>query len=77
MVKSLIYSKNWYFISRRKKKICFSIEHCQRRITRKINFKIKEIEDKEINSKLESEKVDVTLPEREISQGKIHQFPKS
>ena len=38
----------------------------------KINKKIKEIEIKEINSKLENEKVDVTLPERNIIQGKIH-----
>ena len=38
----------------------------------KINSKLHEIEKKEINSKLENEKVDVTLPEREINQGKIH-----
>ena len=39
---------------------------------RKINKKIREIEIKEINSKLENEKIDVTLPERNIVQGKIH-----
>ena len=38
----------------------------------KINSKLHEIETKEINSKLENEKVDVTLPERDIHQGKIH-----
>ena len=38
----------------------------------KINSKLQEIETKEINSKLENEKVDVTLPEREFSRGKIH-----
>ncbi len=38
----------------------------------KINSKLQEIETKEINSKLENEKVDVTLPERDIHQGKIH-----
>ena len=34
--------------------------------------KIQEIETKEINQKLEKEKVDITLPERPFSQGKIH-----
>ena len=34
--------------------------------------KIKDIEIKEINLKLQNEKVDVTLPERNFSQGKIH-----
>ncbi len=38
----------------------------------KINKKIQEIEIKEINSKLQNEKVDITLPERNIVQGKIH-----
>ena len=38
----------------------------------KINGKFQEIETKEINSKLENEKVDITLPERDINQGKIH-----
>ena len=37
-----------------------------------IDSKLQEIETKEINSKLENEKVDVTLPEREFSRGKIH-----
>ena len=34
--------------------------------------KIQDIEKKEINQKLEKEKVDVTLPGRSFSQGKIH-----
>ena len=34
--------------------------------------KIQDIEIKEINQKLEKEKVDVTLPERSFGQGKIH-----
>ena len=38
----------------------------------KINSKLQEIEINEINSKLKNEKVDVTLPEREINLGKIH-----
>ena len=34
--------------------------------------KIQDIEVKEINQKLEKEKIDVTLPERPFVQGKIH-----
>ena len=34
--------------------------------------KIKDIETKEINKKLEKEKIDVTLPERDFHQGKMH-----
>ena len=37
-----------------------------------ISSKIDEIENKEINKKLEKEKVDITLPERPFAQGKIH-----
>ena len=37
-----------------------------------ITQKIKEIETKEINQKLEKEKVDITLPERPFVRGKIH-----
>ena len=34
--------------------------------------KVQEIETKEINQKLEKEKIDITLPERSFVQGKIH-----
>ena len=37
-----------------------------------ISEKLKEIELKKINEKLENEKVDITLPERPIVRGKIH-----
>ena len=37
-----------------------------------INIKIDDIENKEINQKLEKEKIDITLPERPFVQGKIH-----
>ncbi len=37
-----------------------------------INLKINQIEITEINQKLEKEKVDVTLPERNFTRGKIH-----
>ncbi len=37
-----------------------------------INFKIDEVENTQINKKLEKEKVDITLPERSFVRGKIH-----
>jgi len=37
-----------------------------------INFKIDEVENTEINKKLEKEKIDITLPERPFVRGKIH-----
>ena len=37
-----------------------------------INFKINEIQNAEINKKLEKEKIDITLPERPFVRGKIH-----
>jgi len=37
-----------------------------------INIKINEIQNVEINEKLEKEKIDVTLPERSFVRGKIH-----
>ena len=37
-----------------------------------INLKIKDIEVEQINKKLEKEKIDVTLPERNFNRGKIH-----
>ncbi len=37
-----------------------------------INSKINEVENAEINKKLEKEKIDVTLPERSFVRGKIH-----
>ena len=37
-----------------------------------INLKVSEIQNAEINEKLQKEKVDVTLPERTFVRGKIH-----
>jgi phenylalanyl-tRNA synthetase alpha chain len=37
-----------------------------------IDSKIKDIQNTEINKKIESEKIDVTLPERNFNRGKIH-----
>tara|TARA_B100000700_G_scaffold291240_1_gene350081 strand:- start:900 stop:1967 length:1068 start_codon:yes stop_codon:yes gene_type:complete len=55
-----------------KKKFAFDLNFIKDELQEKINNKLREIEIKEINSKLKNEKVDVTLPERNIHQGKIH-----
>ena len=55
-----------------RKKFASDLNFIKDELQEKINKKIQEIEIKEINSKLENEKVDVTLPERNIVQGKIH-----
>ena len=55
-----------------RKKFASDLNFIKEELQEKINNKIQEIEIKLINSKLENEKVDVTLPERDINQGKIH-----
>ena len=55
-----------------RKKFASDLNSIKEELQDKINSKLQEIETKEINSKLENEKVDVTLPEREINRGKIH-----
>jgi len=55
-----------------RKKFASDLNSIKDELQEKINSKLQEIETKEINSKLENEKVDITLPEREIYQGKIH-----
>jgi len=55
-----------------RKKFASDLNFIKDELQEKISKKIQEIEIKEINSKLENEKVDVTLPERNIVQGKIH-----
>ena len=55
-----------------RKKFASDLNFIKDQLQEKINSKLNEIETKEINSKLENEKVDVTLPERDIHQGKIH-----
>ena len=55
-----------------RKKFASDLNAVKEELQNIINIKIQEIEIKEINSKLANEKVDVTLPEREINRGKIH-----
>ena len=58
--------------SEERKKFASELNFIKDELQEKINNKIQEIEIKEINSKLKNEKVDITLPERDINQGKIH-----
>ncbi len=55
-----------------RKKFASDLNFIKDELQEKINSKLQEIEINEINSKLKNEKVDVTLPEREINLGKIH-----
>ena len=49
-----------------------SLNNEKQKITEAINNKFKELENLEINQKLQKNKVDVTLPARERPNGKIH-----
>ena len=55
-----------------RKKFASDLNFIKEELQDKINIKLQEIETKEINSKLENEKIDITLPERDIKLGKIH-----
>ena len=55
-----------------RKKFASDLNSIKDELQKKISEKFQDIETKEINSKLENEKVDVTLPERDFKIGKIH-----
>ena len=55
-----------------RKKFASDLNLAKEELQNTIIIKIQEIETKKINSKLVNEKVDVTLPERNINRGKIH-----
>ena len=55
-----------------KKKFASDLNTTKDELQDLINLRINEIEIAEINEKLEKEKVDVTLPERNFTRGKIH-----
>ena len=57
-----------------RKKFASDLNSIKDELQDKIDSKLQEIETKEINSKLENEKVDVTLPEREFSRDIINIF---
>ena len=55
-----------------RKKFASDINSIKNELQSLIEKKIQDIEISEINSKLQNEKVDVTLPERSFNRGKIH-----
>jgi len=81
-IKSNLFGKNGLISSQFKKigtidenerkKFASDLNHIKDELQNLINYKINEIENIEINEKLEKEKIDVTLPERSFVRGKIH-----
>ncbi len=55
-----------------RKKFATELNNIKDELQNLINSKISEIEISEVNDKLKKEKIDVSLPERSISIGKIH-----
>ena len=55
-----------------RKKFASNLNLVKDELQSELNKKFKEIESKEINLKLKNEKLDITLPERNFNQGKIH-----
>ena len=81
-IKSNLFGKNG-LISSQFKKIGSVVENERKKFASNLNIikdelqnaidnKINEIQNSEINEKLEKEKIDVTLPERTFKRGKIH-----
>ncbi len=58
--------------SEERKQFAANLNSIKNELQNALSNKIQDIEIKEINLKLQNEKVDVTLPERTFSQGKIH-----
>jgi len=55
-----------------RKKFASDLNSLKDELQNLITTKINDIEKKEINQKLEKEKIDITLPERHFTKGKIH-----
>ena len=55
-----------------RKKFASDLNTVKNELQELINLKISKIKSAEINEKLEKEKIDVTLPERNFLRGKIH-----
>ena len=69
---SLEFKKIGTIAESEKKKFASDLNITKNELQGLINFKISEIENSEINEKLEKEKIDITLPERPFVRGKIH-----
>ena len=81
-IKSSLFGKNGLISSQFKKigliaenerkKFASDLNNIKDELQNLIDYKINEIQNAEINEKLEKEKIDVTLPERSFVRGKIH-----
>ena len=81
-IKSNLFGKNGLITSQFKKigsiaenerkKFASDLNIIKNELQNLINYKINEIQNLEINEKLEKEKIDITLPERTFKRGKIH-----
>ena len=81
-IKSDLFGKNGLISSQFKnigsipesdrKKFASDLNQIKDELQNLITNKINEIESKKINEKLEKEKIDITLPERQFVRGKIH-----
>jgi phenylalanyl-tRNA synthetase alpha chain len=81
-IKSNLFGKNGLITSQFKKigsiaenerkKFASDLNIIKDELQNLINYKINEIQNLEINEKLEKEKIDITLPERTFKRGKIH-----
>jgi len=81
-IKSELFGKNGLISSQfktlgsldenKRKQFASDLNKIKDELQNTISEKLKELELKKINEKLENEKVDITLPERPIVRGKIH-----
>ena len=81
-IKSKLFGKNGLISSQfkkigsiadsEKKKFASDLNNIKDELQNLIDLKIHEIQNAEINKKLEKEKIDITLPERNFVRGKIH-----
>ncbi|MDA9731077.1 phenylalanine--tRNA ligase subunit alpha [Candidatus Pelagibacter sp.] len=69
---SLQFKKIGTIAESERKKFASDLNIIKDELQNLINSKINEIENAEINEKLQKEKVDITLPERPFVRGKIH-----
>ena len=69
---SLQFKKIGIIAEDERKKFASDLNAIKSELQDLIDLKINEVQNAEINKKLENEKIDVTLPERNFARGKIH-----
>ena len=69
---SLQFKKIGTIADSERKKFASDLNNIKNELQNLINLRINEIENADINEKLEKEKIDITLPERSFERGKIH-----